>query len=103
MMDADAAPQHLLQLRPNAMRPFEFVYLRVELRPRRPRQQVESFQMLGDAPALIAVEAEDQCRRRAVFALALRHVDELIAEKLIRHPAKRQRDLALLAFDQLQL
>ena len=66
VMDADAAVQHLLQLRADALRPVELVDLGVQQRPSAASASSgKPLELLGDAPALVAVEAEDQGRRLA--------------------------------------
>jgi hypothetical protein len=102
VMHADAAPQHLLEFGTNSLGPIEFIHFVVEPSARAGREQIQALEHLGHAPTLIAVEAENQRRRRAVLALALGHVDQLIAEKFIADPAERQRHLAFLALDQFQ-
>jgi len=102
VMHADAAPQHLHQLRPDALRPVELVHLGHDPRPLFAAEEVQPLEHLRDAPALVAIEAEDQCGGRAHRVVALGHLHELLAEEHVRHPAVGERNLALLALHKLQ-
>ncbi len=83
--------------------PVQLVHLGVELTAHSGGQQVEPLEHLGHAPALIAVEAEDQGRGGAPVSFPTGHRHQLIAQELVADPAKGQRHLAFLALDQLQL
>ena len=65
--------------------------------------EVLAHDVLGDAPALLAVEAEDQGGRPRAFLVATRHHDELFVEELVGHPFVGQRHPAFLALDQRDL
>ncbi len=103
MVNAHAAMQQLLQLRANALRPIEPVHLVDQLRALRLGNQVAALQLLGDVPALLTVEAEDQGRSAADVGFAFGHERQLFIEQLIADPAVAQRHAALGPFDQLQL
>src|SRR6185437_6351706 len=60
----------------------------------------QPLELLGHAPALVAIEAEDQGRRVARVAVPPGHEDELLGEELIGDPFVGERDLALLALDE---
>ena len=82
MMHADAAVQNLLELRPGPLRPvvrFELVDQPLLLPV---GEQLLALELLGDVPALVAVEAEHQGRRAAGFVVAFGHDLELLVEQL---------------------
>ncbi len=61
-----------------------------------------ALELLGDAPALLAVEAEDQGGRQPRGLVPLGHSLDLLGEQLVGHPLEDQRHLALAPFDQFQ-
>ena len=60
-----------------------------------------ALDLLGHAPALLAVEAEDQGGRAADLLVAGGHVFELLGQQRVGHPVELQRHAALAPLDQL--
>jgi len=84
--------------------PFEFVDGVVEFLAGAPGgQQVQPLEQFGGRPALVAVEAEHERRRRSRLADALRHQDQLVAEEFVGDVAEVQRNLAVVALHQIEL
>ena len=67
VMHADAAHQELLQLRADAFGPIVLGELGHELLLLAVAEHLPAFEFLGGPPAFVAVEAEDERRRFALF------------------------------------
>ncbi len=102
MVDADAAVEHLLDLRADPLRPVELADLRVQGGLLPFLQQRQPLELLGHIPALVAIEAKNEGRHLAGMAVALGHQHDLLGEELVGDPHVGERHLALLALDQLE-
>ena len=61
-----------------------------------------ALEQLGDRPALLAVETEDQGGGQAALALPAKHQFQLLVQQLVADPLIGQRHLSLVALDQSQ-
>ena len=101
MMDADAPLQNLLQFRAGSFRPVVPGQMVHEPLLLSVRQQAFAFELLGDRPAFVAIETEDECRRAACRLVPVGHDFQLFAQELIPHPLVGQRNLPLGGLNQL--
>ena len=101
MVDADPSVEQSLELGAGSPAEVERVDPVVEVLLLLVGQvEVLAHDVLGDAPALLAVEAEDQGGRPRTFLVAARHHDELFVEELVGHPLVGQRHPAFPALYQ---
>lgn len=103
MMDADAALEDLFQFRPGAVRPVVSSQLVGELRLLAVGEQRFTFELFGDVPALVAIEAKDECGRVAALLRAGRHDFNLFVEQLVADPLILKRHLALGALNKFNV
>src|SRR4051812_20966745 len=103
MMHPHAAMKHLLHLRSDALAPLELADLRMQGRLLVRLQERQALELLRQAPALLAIEAEDERGHLARVAVPLGHGDELLGEKLIGDPLVRQRNAPLGTLHELEL
>ena len=63
-------------------------------------QQAFAFELLGNRPAFVAIETEDQGGRASRLVVSRRHQLQLLVEELIAHPNIGQGDLPLGALNE---
>ena len=102
MMQTNPTQQKLSQLPASTHRPVMTIQLfqNQPLLPR--RQQILATHLLCHTPALVPVETEDQRRSIPGRLITRRHLLQVVRQKLVRHPAKIQRNSPLLTLQQTQ-
>jgi hypothetical protein len=101
MVDAHAAEQQLLELRAGPFRPVVAAQLGGKLGLLAGGQHPAALELLGHAPAGLAVEAEDQGGRGPRIFVAPGHLFDVLAQEPVGHPMERQRHLPLVALHPL--
>ena len=100
-MDADASLQNLLQFRTGSFRPVVPGQVVHEAFLLSVRQQAFAFELLGDRPAFVAIETENEGRRAACRLVSVGHDFQLFAQELISNPLVGQRNLAIGTLNEL--
>ena len=101
MVDTHAAHEKLLQLGTDASFPVPLI------EPFRQRlllstcEESSPFELFGNGPALLSIEAEDQRRRPLRFFGAVLHLFEMFAEQFPSDPVELQWNRSLAALNQL--
>src|SRR5262245_23647278 len=101
MMHADAAEQNLPQLRACPLREIKSLQLAGNAALLAVGEQRFAFELLRDVPALIAIEAEEQCGSAAGFIGPLGDLLDQFIQEQIAHPVVTERHAAVGALHQL--
>ena len=103
VMDPHAAQEDLPQFRPRPLAPVVTRELFDEPGLLAFAEDLLALDLLGQRPALLAVEAEDQGGGPPRLVVAGGHFFEVLAQQHVAHPMETQRHLAFLALDQFEL